>query len=386
MPTTITLSAEQEAAVRTIERWFHDPHGTDICSVAGYAGTGKSTVVNHVIDELGLSRSRVAFLAYTGKAALVLRSKGLPAQTIHSLIYSVEDDGFGLRFIRRAELEQLYDLLVVDEVSMVNRDLLEDLRSFGIPILALGDPAQLPPVEGGSSGILDRPDAFLREIHRQVKDSPILWASMLARQGDPVPRGDHGEELRVVLARDVWNGTIDINSFDQIICCTNKLRRKLNDQIREIRGFSGQLPQVGERILSFRNFRDAMSTASQTPLVNGLQGTVTQEPWEVSVERERGLIGFEIDDGDAFSGIPSDLCRFLRDEDNPDSASHNARSPQFDFGYAITAHKSQGSEWERVLVIVSDIFGDPDDRRRLLYTAITRASRHLTLAVREGQA
>ncbi len=383
MPTAITLSAEQEGAVRTVERWFRDPHGTDICSVAGYAGTGKSTVVNHVIDELGLSRSRVAFLAYTGKAALVLRNKGLPAQTIHSLIYSVEDDGFGPRFIRRTKLDQPYDLLVVDEVSMVNRDLLEDLRSFGVPILALGDPAQLPPVEGGSSGILNRPDCFLREIHRQAEGNPILWASMLARQGKPIPQGDHGEELRVVLAREVWNGGIDLNSFDQVICCTNKLRRKLNGQIRESRGFSGQLPQVGERILSFRNFRDAMSAASQTPLVNGLQGIVTRSPWDVDVERERGLISFEIDDGDAFSGIPSDLCRFLRDDDSPESASYNARSPQFDFGYAITAHKSQGSEWPRVLVILTDLFGR--DQQRLIYTAVTRASRHLTLAVRSSQ-
>ncbi len=388
--TNIELTTEQQAAVRAIERWWRDPHGSQVFCVAGYAGTGKSTVVNHVIAELGVSRSRTAFLAYTGKAALVLQCKGLPARTIHSLIYGVEEDAAGKpRFTLRSDLPESYDLLVVDEVSMVSDDLLKDLLTFGVPILALGDPAQLPPVEGDSCGILDHPDAFLREIHRQAADNPILWASMLARRGEPIPMGSHGEALHVVPYRQVKFGEVDLEAFDQIICCTNKMRRQLNSTIRERRGFSGTLPMVGERLLSFRNVRESVSSASFTPLVNGLQGTVSVAPWNVDLEAERGQLSLALSDqaDDVFSGLTVDLCRFVHPgEDHPRSLPGNGRLAQFDFGYAITAHKSQGSEFPRVLVILADIFAKDDtERRQLIYTAVTRASAHLTLAVRESR-
>lgn len=390
----ICLSPQQESAVVAVEAWWraNDRASRPVFTLAGYAGTGKSTVVDSVIDRLGISRSRVAYVTPTWKAALVLQSKGLPAATIHSLIYHVEQDAFGrLSFHRRARLPDGYELIVVDEWSMVGRDIEEDLLAFGVPILVIGDPEQIPPVNIASSGRLERPDAFLAEIHRQAADNPILWASMLARKGESIPMGRHGNgELDVVEEDAIWGDEIDLSSFDQVICCTNKLRYYLNREIRKRRGFYGVLPQEGERVLSFRNVKDALSTRSGTPLVNGIQGTVTKAPWSVDLHDEIGLMSFALEgaDDDRFDSISCDLARFKRpgaSNYNPKSLPGNGRKAQLDFGYAITAHKSQGSEWPRVLAIVSDIFGDPDDRRRLLYTTITRASQHLTLAVREGQ-
>ncbi len=208
-----TPSEEQSTAIRQIVEWYKS--GRQEFYLAGYAGVGKSTVAAIAIEELK-AKCRVKSVrtaAYTGKAASVLRKKGVPdAQTIHSLIYLpvVDEESGDLRFIVSEESPAAdADLIVLDECSMVNADIAKDLRSFGKKILVMGDPGQLPPINGEGAFTSREPDLFLREIHRQAADSPIIELATLARQGKPMPKGYDKAGVRRVAA-DERNPTPDL--------------------------------------------------------------------------------------------------------------------------------------------------------------------------------
>lgn len=179
---------QQEDALDRVSRWMRDPNREPVFRLFGYAGTGKTTLARHLAATSG---GTVLFAAYTGKAALVMQRAGCAgARTIHSLIYTPfdPDDAFHvveslkvqiasesdpdqrehlIKELRKLEeslksterpkptfiLNEESDLknaalLVVDEASMVDVDMARDLMSFKVPILVLGDPAQLPPVGG----------------------------------------------------------------------------------------------------------------------------------------------------------------------------------------------------------------------------------------------
>ena len=181
----ITLTKKQSDAIKIMSTKFgnKDP----ITVIAGYAGSGKTSIINYFIENNDLM-DKTRFVTFTGKASLVLRNKGLPATTIHKLIYDAfKNKRTGKFYFRKkATLDPSIKLLVVDEVSMVPANLLRDLMSFEIPIIALGDPGQLEPI-GEDNGLLKNPDFFLDEIHRQAKDNSIIRLSMMVRQGKPLP-------------------------------------------------------------------------------------------------------------------------------------------------------------------------------------------------------
>ena len=168
------ITPQQDQALKAVSAWYKDPHGAPFFYLGGYAGTGKTTLAKH----FAASINGVSFCAFTGKAALVMRQKGcVGASTIHSLIYTFDTEAppGTLRFIRNPLSPLLMaNLVIVDECSMVNRQLGEDLLSFGKKVLVLGDPAQLPPVEGAGFFTLGEPDFLLTEIHRQAAENPII--------------------------------------------------------------------------------------------------------------------------------------------------------------------------------------------------------------------
>ena len=218
----------------------------------GYAGTGKTTLAKQIADDVD---GEVAFGAYTGKAALVLRSKGCRgASTIHSMIYrpraDEEEGGVPTFALNRQGAAADADLIIVDECSMVDEELGRDLLSFGKPVLVLGDTAQLPPVKGGGFFNDAEPDIMLTEVHRQAADNPIIRLSMQVREGGRLSVGRYGES-RVVRRSDI--GAAAVMQADQVLVGINKTRRAYNGRMRELLGHGGAEPGVGERLVCLRN-------------------------------------------------------------------------------------------------------------------------------------
>src|SRR3979411_3183984 len=201
------FAAHRGAARKAVADWLKATPGRGgtppVFRLFGYAGTGKTTLARHIAD--GVS-GEVKFAAFTGKAALVMRSKGCDnASTIHSLIYRARESG-----VEQPSFELWDDapaskakLIVIDECSMVDAELGRDLLSFGVPVLVLGDPAQLPPIQGGGFFTDAGPDVMLTEVHRQAADDPIIHLSMAVREGRRLEPGTYGDS-QVVRKADLF--------------------------------------------------------------------------------------------------------------------------------------------------------------------------------------
>ena len=229
----VSLTADQADAAALIEEWFLHLN-TQIFVLCGYAGTGKTFLVAHVVRQLGLIPGESAvFVAPTGKAASVLIRAGVPASTVHSLIYTREEDievdengevvsERFLRFVKKEKIDSAIRLIVLDETSMVSDDVLRDLLSFGVKCLCCGDPAQLPPVKG-SNTLLSMPVVTLKEIVRQEKDNPIVRLAERVRRGGVPLYGEDGC-VSVIPRRELTPQLRErlFTQADQIIVGTNK--------------------------------------------------------------------------------------------------------------------------------------------------------------------
>lgn len=388
----VTLTNKQEQGLRiAVERYkAHEPW----TCIAGYAGTGKSTLVKFIIAALNVAPENVAYVTFTGKAASVLRHKGCPnAMTAHKLLYYSKRLPNGkFVFTPRTSLEGEYKVIVVDEISMLPKELWELLLRHKVYIIACGDPFQLPPInKNADNHVLDTPHIFLDEIMRQAEESEIIRLTMNIREGKPI-QYQRGNEVQVVSPDDVVSGMYDW--ADQIICATNKKRLDINTYMRAAAG-RGELPEDGDKIIACRNCWDIIDTTGENALVNGtigyLDGLVfgTQEypiygfP-TVPVIRT----GLRTDDG-GFDEIMLDQQalmtgkKFLTPEQEYQiyrRASLKGLEPiEFNYGYAITCHRAQGSEWEKVLVFEESFPFDKEEHARWLYTACTRPSEKLVL-------
>src|SRR5688572_29812509 len=231
------FTPHQDAALKAVAGWLKDKPGERgtplLFRLFGYAGTGKTTLARHLAAHID---GEVKFAAFTGKAALVMRAKGCGgASTIHSLIYRARESGeetpnFELRDDSPASKAAL---IVIDECSMVDAELGRDLMSFGVPVLVLGDPAQLPPIAGGGFFTEGEPDAMLTEVHRQAQDDPIVRLSMQVREGEMPEIGRYGESEVIPKSRLDPDRVMET---DQILVGRNATRRAYNTRIRVRRG------------------------------------------------------------------------------------------------------------------------------------------------------
>jgi exodeoxyribonuclease-5 len=375
----ITLTKKQSEAVKIMATNYTKKE--PITVISGFAGTGKSSIINYFIENNDLM-DKTRFVTFTGKASLVLQNKGLPATTIHRLIY----DAFRNKrtgkfiFVKKEVLDWRIKLLVVDEVSMVPANLLRDLMSFNIPIVALGDPGQLEPI-GEDNGLLKKPDFFLDEIHRQAADNSIIRLSMLVREGRALPIITEDPFVKVLDKKDLNIGMLQW--ADQILCGKNNTRRTINADMRKALGHSGTYPNVGEKVICLRNYWDNIND-SEDPLINGTIGMVTHvkkpkydDPTNILFEDV--LMNVRADYSDSpWEHVQTDSNIFKGFA--PFSKQHprsNKMYHEFDFGYAITVHKAQGSEFEKVLVFEERLGGG--SHARWLYTAITRASDRIVI-------
>lgn len=371
----MSFSPQQDLAIKAVRDWLADPCGKQVFRLFGYAGTGKTTLAKELARSV---KGRVLFATFTGKAALVLRKKDCEgASTIHSLIYKVEvNERTGEASFHLNPDSDLCDaaLLVVDEVSMVGAELARDLLSFGKRILVLGDPAQLPPVKDEGFFINASPDVMLTEVHRQAADSPIIRMSMEIRENGRIDFGAYGDSA-VIRCADIGQDRLRelVIGADQVICGRNLTRVAYNRRIRAIKGLVGAAepwhPAPGDRLICLKNKLDKA-------LFNGAM-------WDAQVVGDKFRC-FEIEVASLDEQrdpltveVPEE---FFNGTEHKIDWRERQKYDEFTFDWTITCHKSQGSEWNGVVVFdESGCFRE--DRAKWLYTAITRAADKVTVVV-----
>lgn len=369
----INFTKGQENAIQKAKEWWNcgDPQKPYFV-LQGLAGTGKTTVLAYLVNELGM-RENTAFATYTGKAAMVLSKKGLPAATIHRLIYKLEDDTVRLEFSLVDSLPDHIKLVVIDEYSMLNDKIFDDLLSFHIPVIFCGDPRQLPPVEDVLTKIQEA-DAFLDEIVRQEADNPIvLLAHDILKTGD-IPAKDYGEKVKIFRFKKAPE---DLYTYaDQVLCYKNATRKDLNQKIREMRGLSGVWPTQGDKLICTKNNWDL--GFGKYPLINGAIGFARSN---VVANKNGDLYALDLLISPDYSPSASDIFKICKEPFQKLEwfDKRDRELTHWDFAQAITVHKAQGSEFDKVLV-----FDDAprkmlskEDLTRWLYTAVTRAKEEL---------
>ncbi len=428
------LSPQQDRAMVEVDRWMRDPNAPQVKYVAGYAGTGKTTLAKRLVQG---ATSRWLFAAYTGKASHVLRQKGCDgASTIHSLIYRPageskkhEMEVLDLRIyslqqqikaaadvtspefdpvkfdqlnkqlsvyvIARSKLLSENKLsftlwansplneidiggIVIDEVSMVDQYLAQDLESFGKKILVLGDPAQLPPVGAGGYYTKRTPDVMLTEVHRHALDSGILRLATSIREGGRVADFDIGSSTDVEIIEKMFVDrdelATQVLAADQVLCGLNATRHRMNRRHRELLGRIDTSPVDGDRLVCLRNNK-------ADGLFNGSQWVVRRG--DADVDARTGIFDLqsEEDDGRMITDIHAWLHHFLGLEDELKQMEFGRRDlNEFDYSYAMTVHKSQGSQWNNVMVF-DESRSFRTDARKWLYTGVTRAAKTLKVVV-----
>lgn len=385
---SLNLSSSQRQVLNQMWRWWRTGHHRQpYLTVGGYAGTGKTTALAVFRDHLLKTnpKLKLAAVSFTGKAARVLRQalkkrqaigKNDHVGTIHSLIYEpiIDKQEVIVGWARKKKLN--FDLILVDEASMVDQKIWQDLTSFDVPIIAVGDHGQLPPVEG-SFYLLQEPMLRLEEIHRQAADNPIIKLSLIVRQTGHLPVKRFGPKV-VKLDRhdpetsEVVDSLLVREPGSQLVLAGyNRTRIRLNQHIRVLLGFESAEPMVGDRVICLRNNH-------KKGVYNGMLGTISSlvtsgenhfKKAEINLDDEqavyRGLILL-----DQFGSLgPLNLTR---------QRARTLEGDLFDFGYALTVHKAQGSQAPKVIVF-EERFAKMDDEtwRRWLYTAVTRAEEEL---------
>lgn len=401
---TYELTADQKNADSLIKDWYYNST-RQVFVLAGYAGTGKSTLLKYSITEtLGLIPDQsVAFVTPTGKAATVLVRQGISATTLHRLIYQsitqeteIEVNGKKIKieklsFKRRENIDKSIKLIVLDEASMVSDDVMYDLLQFGVKMIICGDNAQLPPVEGLNT-YLKEPDFTLRQIVRQQLDNPIIKLSQMAREGIYIPYGRYGDSVSVLNKR-FFTGEKRrhcLTTADQIICGINKTRTAINNEIRSMLN-RGPFPESGDKLIcTLNNWEQFIDSDFRFNLVNGIIGTVYNPFYDSSTGI--GFMQFKVDFLDELcpEALPFDTGIFTDgryiykhgdyfasyDEDGEPSGAYTLN--RFEYGYCISCHKAQGSEFDNT-VIFDESYAFKEDRNRWLYTAITRTKKKLLL-------
>ena len=383
----IDLTEEQTNLVKKLTDWYKNS-SRQWFSYSGAAGTGKTTVIRAFIEELGLQRYIAC--AFVGKAVTVLSRQGLPASTIHSLIYYVSwipvmdekglpvlnKDGnpkMKVVFSLKNELPGDLQLIIVDEATMVNDDLAEDILSFGIKTVFIGDNNQLPPVFGVSSVMLN-PDFWLTKIMRQAENNPIIYLSQRVLKDLPLQYGIYGK------SRVVPSVTLDetYTRYDAIIAGKNKVRDDINEYIRyNIKGVTSRLPVIGDKLICRQNDWDR-SIEGNIYLTTGMTGIVTDIHRSLGGNKYMSIDFLpEISDEEFFNLLLDTQYIRMNYEDRRNYGF--SRYEKFEYGYCVTCHACQGSQFDNVLFI-NQWFHDADLTKKIQYTAITRAIESIDIA------
>jgi len=454
-----SLSPDQKDALDKFVQWWNGNYKTNndkMFVLVGPAGSGKTTLVHQLIRNINLKEENVVFCALSGQASLVLRKKGNKnAFTIHSVFYKLEEETEEkLIFKKRDKLLEDYRLIVLDESSMINSDMLNDIKSFNIPILVIGDKEQLPPVESTSVNLLEHPDAELTTIHRQALLNPIIKYATDIRFNRP----RYLKEIELV-SGDFYVVCVDRSRFtqeqldetliksSQILVGTHRIRKAVNDRMRLLNGIDinkNPLPVKGDKLICKRNSwkktltnqeiktkilekdtiklfeniekedktkynflsDDSITSIEELefynyPLVNGTIGYAFSDvnieveerfqkyfdkfgainPYVAKLDFRPNYVSHQVE---YFEDLSINIPFLLETNNNEETYTKlkNIIEDQeivekfyfdsfFQYGYAITVHSSQGSQYDNILIINENFM--KENYYRWLYTAVTRA-------------
>lgn len=384
----IDLSVAQTAVLDQILEWYFDKNRPkNYLTLGGYAGTGKTTLLGVFSRKVREKepKTKIAFAAYTGKASRVLYSKLSQFNsreaddyvgTLHGLVYTAltNSDGQIIGWEKKEKEKFDYHLIVVDEASMVNQAIWTDIQSFGVPILAVGDHGQLPPIDG-QFNLMQEPELKLEEIFRQQADNPIIQLSIMAREQGKIPPGRYSRTVRKLQRADSdaqeLLGEL-FTKYDErlmVLVGYNHTRVKINQAIRQLLEFDSLLPQRRDRVICLKNNREL-------GIYNGMLGYIDRISEVTEGDLNYYLADITFDGEDKPRELKVYKDQFGQKESLKQEIPRELQV--FDFGYAITVHKSQGSQAEKV-VLFEERFSrmTDEDWRRWLYTAVTRSSSEL---------
>lgn len=378
MTNKIDFNDQQKAAIAKAVKWFKDwqdyKHRDQIFFLAGFAGTGKTSVAMEIAEKCAPIH-RVVFIAPTGKAASRLRQKGCrTAKTLHQFLYNVrgEDEDGDPIFIGKGALEESPILVVMDEASMVGQYDNDQLKSHGIAILALGDTGQLRPVKAPAVYTKGREDVLLTQIERNAGN--IVRASMFVREGKRLPPREY-DDFCVRIGRPTDEDLLaHANEQGQVLCARNATRVDYNTRIRKMLGYTNHVPEIGEKVVCLFNQHGHGFMNGEQGIV---QGYADIKDYEKEDNQSPDLMYLNIK---SLTDGKNKTVKFnpLSFDKDPDVRAAAAKAVGgFDFGWALTIHKAQGSEWDNILLVEETIPGG--DYAELMYTGITRAIKRCTL-------
>jgi len=388
----VNLSKDQTKALKSIIKWYTSENKPQYITLGGYAGTGKTTLIALIkealinISKRNKKHIKIALCSYTGRATQNLKTKlkeemvikGTDTvSTIHGLIYDPIENSKGIIIGWRKKSEITADLIIIDEASMIDENIWIDLLSYNVPIIAVGDHGQLPPIKG-SFNLMQDPQLKLENIHRQAANDPIIQISIAARKHGNVESGKFSDTVIKYSQDDYDYGEANVDLLENytedmlILCGYNSTRVKINQFIRSSLGFDTPEPQVGDRVICLRNNH-------LKSIYNGMLGTIASI---LAIDENIYSADINIDDtkNNYFGKIyapqfnSTDPINFTKDR------LKLGKADLFDFGYALTVHKAQGSQAKKVVLFEERFSKMSDDQwKRWLYTGITRAQSELYL-------
>ena len=388
----MNLSKDQKEALQSILEWYETEDRNQFITLGGYAGTGKTSLIaltKNAIAELNSDKKKklkIALCSYTGRATQNLKSK-LEEQellkwhdtisTIHGLIYDPIETQEGVIIGWRKKDEIGVDLIIIDEASMVDELIWKDLLSFNVPVIAVGDHGQLPPIKG-SFNLMQEPQLKLINIHRQAAENPIIKVSIAARNHGRVEPGRYSDTVIKYSQEDFDFHEASTNLLENytkdmlILCGYNATRVKINQFVRNALGFELSEPLVEDRVICLRNNHTK-------GIYNGMLGTLKSidTPADDFYAVEIKMDGIE---KNYVGKIYSPQFNAKEPINFTKERAKIGKSDLFDFGYALTVHKAQGSQAKKVVLFEERFSKMTEDQwRRWLYTGITRAEEELYL-------
>lgn len=392
----VELNSDQILASCRLESWWKH-RDEQVIGLGGGPGTGKTTVVFYAMERLGIALDEVLFVSYMGKAVSRMIQSGLPAKTIHSTCYTYEkkirrDENGDIIYdingkpktqwvpILKDHLPKKIKLIVADEAYTIPEKNALDLISFGKPIIAVGDPNQLDPPFGKPYFLKDHIDIVLHQIMRQAEGNPIIYLSQKILNREPIAFGAYGTSS-VIKKENLTD--FALKHADIILTATNKLRGSINNLFREsfMRFSDLSIPHVGEKLICRANdwSKSIIVGGSEIFLTNGTTGFVDYVD-KRSYSPKRIKIDFVPDFGNkTFRNLKLDLQRINAPLGQNDDVWPPPDVNTFEYGYALTAHSAQGSEWDNVLILDEGVKFSIDAYYKGLYVAVTRGVNSVTI-------